>query len=130
MYAFDARTGKVLWQTRLPTTAQGFPSPMLPRGGNTSRCRPAWRRQLVDADRAGAASGHPAAARRQLAAGVRAARVTAHRSAVPRSLREAKRRVRIGSRTRYYQYSVVRDNANQASVCSRIQLEQSRRNQA
>ena len=25
MYAFDARNGRVLWQTRLPTTAQGFP---------------------------------------------------------------------------------------------------------
>ena len=25
VYAYDARTGKVLWKTRLPTSAQGFP---------------------------------------------------------------------------------------------------------
>jgi len=25
MYAYDATTGKILWQTRLPTSAQGFP---------------------------------------------------------------------------------------------------------
>ena len=25
VYAYDAATGKILWQTRLPTSAQGFP---------------------------------------------------------------------------------------------------------
>jgi alcohol dehydrogenase (cytochrome c) len=25
VYAYDASTGKILWQTRLPTSAQGFP---------------------------------------------------------------------------------------------------------
>jgi PQQ-dependent dehydrogenase (methanol/ethanol family) len=32
MYAFDARNGKILWQTRLPTTAQGFPITYSVRG--------------------------------------------------------------------------------------------------
>ena len=32
MYAYDAATGKVLWQTRLPTTAQGFPITYAVRG--------------------------------------------------------------------------------------------------
>jgi alcohol dehydrogenase (cytochrome c) len=31
-YAFDATSGKVLWQTRLPTSAQGFPITYLARG--------------------------------------------------------------------------------------------------
>ena len=32
MYAYDAATGKVLWTTRLPTTAQGFPITYSARG--------------------------------------------------------------------------------------------------
>ena len=32
MYAYDAATGKVLWQTRLPTSAQGFPITYLAGG--------------------------------------------------------------------------------------------------
>ena len=32
MYAFDAANGKILWQTRLPTTAQGFPITYSVRG--------------------------------------------------------------------------------------------------
>ena len=32
VYAYDARTGKVLWQTRLPTSAQGFPVTYLAGG--------------------------------------------------------------------------------------------------
>ena len=32
VYAYDARTGKVLWQTRLPTSAQGFPVSYLAGG--------------------------------------------------------------------------------------------------
>jgi alcohol dehydrogenase (cytochrome c) len=32
MYAFDASTGKALWTTRLPTTAQGFPITYLAKG--------------------------------------------------------------------------------------------------
>jgi alcohol dehydrogenase (cytochrome c) len=32
MYAYDAVTGKILWQTRLPTSAQGFPITYLAKG--------------------------------------------------------------------------------------------------
>jgi alcohol dehydrogenase (cytochrome c) len=32
MYAYDASTGAILWQTRLPTSAQGFPITYLARG--------------------------------------------------------------------------------------------------
>jgi alcohol dehydrogenase (cytochrome c) len=32
MYAYDAATGKILWQTRLPTSAQGFPISYLAKG--------------------------------------------------------------------------------------------------
>ena len=32
MYAYDSATGKVLWQTRLPTSAQGFPITYLAGG--------------------------------------------------------------------------------------------------
>jgi alcohol dehydrogenase (cytochrome c) len=32
VYAYDAATGKTLWQTRLPTSAQGFPITYLARG--------------------------------------------------------------------------------------------------
>ena len=32
VYAYDASTGKVLWQTRLPTSAQGFPVTYLAKG--------------------------------------------------------------------------------------------------
>jgi PQQ-dependent dehydrogenase (methanol/ethanol family) len=32
MYAYDASTGKILWQTRLTTSAQGFPITYLARG--------------------------------------------------------------------------------------------------
>jgi alcohol dehydrogenase (cytochrome c) len=32
MYAYEAATGKILWQTRLPTSAQGFPITYLARG--------------------------------------------------------------------------------------------------
>ena len=32
MYAYDAADGKILWQTRLPTSAQGFPITYLARG--------------------------------------------------------------------------------------------------
>ena len=32
MYAYDAATGKILWQTRLPTSAQGFPITYLANG--------------------------------------------------------------------------------------------------
>ena len=32
MYAYDASTGAVLWQTRLPTSAQGFPITYLAHG--------------------------------------------------------------------------------------------------
>ena len=32
VYAYDAATGKILWQTRLPTSAQGFPVTYLARG--------------------------------------------------------------------------------------------------
>jgi alcohol dehydrogenase (cytochrome c) len=32
MYAYDASTGKILWQTRLPTSAQGFPITYLAKG--------------------------------------------------------------------------------------------------
>jgi len=32
MYAYDAANGKILWQTRLPTSAQGFPITYLARG--------------------------------------------------------------------------------------------------
>ena len=32
MYAYDAVTGKILWQTRLPTSAQGFPITYMARG--------------------------------------------------------------------------------------------------
>ena len=39
MYAYDAATGKVLWQTRLPTSAQGFPITYAVRGNSTSPCR-------------------------------------------------------------------------------------------
>ena len=39
MYAYDAATGKILWQTRLPTSAQGFPITYLARENSTSRCR-------------------------------------------------------------------------------------------
>ena len=31
-YAYDAANGKILWQTRLPTSAQGFPVTYLARG--------------------------------------------------------------------------------------------------
>jgi alcohol dehydrogenase (cytochrome c) len=32
MYAYDAATGAILWQTRLPTSAQGFPVTYLAHG--------------------------------------------------------------------------------------------------
>jgi alcohol dehydrogenase (cytochrome c) len=32
MYAYDAATGRILWQTRLPTSAQGFPITYLANG--------------------------------------------------------------------------------------------------
>ena len=32
MYAYDAATGAILWQTRLPTSAQGFPITYLANG--------------------------------------------------------------------------------------------------
>ena len=32
VYAYDAATGKILWRTRLPTSAQGFPITYLARG--------------------------------------------------------------------------------------------------
>jgi alcohol dehydrogenase (cytochrome c) len=32
VYAYDAATGKILWQSRLPTSAQGFPVTYLARG--------------------------------------------------------------------------------------------------
>jgi alcohol dehydrogenase (cytochrome c) len=32
MYAYDAATGKILWQTRLPTSAQGFPITYMAKG--------------------------------------------------------------------------------------------------
>jgi alcohol dehydrogenase (cytochrome c) len=32
MYAYDGVTGKILWQTRLPTSAQGFPITYMARG--------------------------------------------------------------------------------------------------
>jgi alcohol dehydrogenase (cytochrome c) len=32
MYAYDAASGKILWQTRLPTSAQGFPITYLANG--------------------------------------------------------------------------------------------------
>jgi alcohol dehydrogenase (cytochrome c) len=32
MYAYEATTGKVLWQTRLPTSAQGFPITYMAKG--------------------------------------------------------------------------------------------------
>jgi alcohol dehydrogenase (cytochrome c) len=32
MYAYDAATGKILWQTRLTTSAQGFPITYLAKG--------------------------------------------------------------------------------------------------
>ena len=32
MYAYDTATGKILWQTRLPTSAQGIPITYLARG--------------------------------------------------------------------------------------------------
>src|SRR5215472_5083559 len=32
MYAYDAATGQILWQTRLPTSAQGFPITYLAKG--------------------------------------------------------------------------------------------------
>jgi alcohol dehydrogenase (cytochrome c) len=32
MYAYDAATGKILWQTRLITSAQGFPITYLAKG--------------------------------------------------------------------------------------------------
>jgi alcohol dehydrogenase (cytochrome c) len=32
MYAYDASTGRILWQTRLPTSAQGFPITYLANG--------------------------------------------------------------------------------------------------
>ena len=32
MYAYDASTGKILWQTRLPTSAQGFPIAYVAKG--------------------------------------------------------------------------------------------------
>jgi alcohol dehydrogenase (cytochrome c) len=32
MYAYDASTGAILWQTRLPTSAQGFPITYLANG--------------------------------------------------------------------------------------------------
>ena len=35
MYAYDALTGKILWQTRLPTSAQGFPITYLARANST-----------------------------------------------------------------------------------------------
>ena len=74
MYAYDAATGKILWQTRLPTSAQGFPITYLGERqavrGDAGGHR---RRKLVDAHRAGAGAGDPPAELRQLDAGVRAA---------------------------------------------------------
>lgn len=32
MYAYDGATGKILWKTRLPTSAQGFPITYLAKG--------------------------------------------------------------------------------------------------
>jgi len=32
VYAYDAASGKILWQTRLPTSAQGFPVSYLANG--------------------------------------------------------------------------------------------------
>ena len=75
MYAYDATTGKVLWQTRLPTSAQGFPDHVSGKrqavrgdaGGD-------WRRELVNADCAGARAGNPPAELRQRLARLRAAK--------------------------------------------------------
>ena len=40
LYVFDAADGDILWQTRLPQSLQGFPSPMRPAARSTSPCRP------------------------------------------------------------------------------------------
>ena len=40
--AVDVKTGKVLWETRLGTSVQGFPLTFSVAGGNTSRCRRDW----------------------------------------------------------------------------------------
>ena len=66
MYAYDAATGQILWQTRLPTSAQGFPITYL-ANGKQYVAMPAGnrRRQLVDADRAGTGARDPAAEQRQ-----------------------------------------------------------------
>ena len=76
-YAYDARTGKVLWKTRLPTSAQGFPISYAVNGRQyvavpAGTGGASWSTQIAPE----AASRHPAPGRRQLAAGLRAARVT------------------------------------------------------
>ena len=43
--AVDVRTGRILWQTRLATSVQGFPMSFSVDGSSTSRSRPARRRQ-------------------------------------------------------------------------------------
>ena len=74
VYAYDAANGRILWQTRLPTSAQGFPV-TLPGEGQTVRGRARGHRRwkLVDAPRAGARAGDPSPQQRQRDAGLRAA---------------------------------------------------------
>ena len=75
VYAYDASTGKILWQTRLPTSAQGFPLTYLATGETVHRRAGRHRRRkLVDAARSRARPGDPPAQQRQLANGVRVAR--------------------------------------------------------
>ncbi len=76
-YAYDARTGKVLWKTRLPTSAQGYPISVCRERQTVCRGASGYRRcELVDPDCPRTASRYPPTCGRQLAAGVCAAGVT------------------------------------------------------
>ncbi len=74
VYAYEATTGKILWQTRLPTSAQGFPVTLSGERQTVRRgARRHRRRQLVNAAHAGARAGDPSAQQRQLDPRLRAA---------------------------------------------------------
>ena len=87
MYAYDAVTGKILWQTRLPTSAQGFPDHVPGEGQTVRRDAGRYRRRkLDDDDPAGAGARDPPAELGELLAGVRAARWRRVAMSVYRSL--------------------------------------------
>ena len=73
VYAYDAGNGKILWQTRLPTSARASPSVTWRREDSTWRCPRASAAKLVELPSPELAPDMRRPEQRQLDPGLRAA---------------------------------------------------------